>query len=139
MGRGRLVLALTKNQALLLCDSDRMHRAYQLRIGRNGVGKMREGDLKTPLGRYGLGVPRSSETYHIFIPIAYPTPDQRAQGFTGFAVGLHGPAKDPREMLSAKGKVGNWTRGCLAVDTREEIEFIAQWLKSPVQTDIVIE
>lgn len=139
LGRGRLVLALTKRHRLLLCDSDRVQHAYLLRSGRNGVGKMREGDRKTPLGRYGLGAPRPSETYHLFIPVDYPTPAQRAQGFTGFAIGLHGPARDRREMLSAKGKIGNWTQGCLAVDTKAEIEHIADWLGSHPGADIVIE
>lgn len=133
------MLALTKRHRLLLCDSDRVQHAYLLRSGRNGVGKMREGDRKTPLGRYGLGAPRPSETYHLFIPVDYPTPAQRAQGFTGFAIGLHGPARDRREMLSAKGKIGNWTQGCLAVDTKAEIEHIADWLGSHPGADIVIE
>jgi murein L,D-transpeptidase YafK len=62
----------------------------QLRIGHGGVGKTKAGDGKTPAGTYTLGQPRPSSKYGLFIPIGYPTVEQRKQGMTGGAVGVHG-------------------------------------------------
>jgi murein L,D-transpeptidase YafK len=101
---------------------------YSVYLGRGGVGKRREGDGKVPLGRYKLGVPRASEKYGTFIPIGYPTDVQRKKGYTGSAVGIHGPPRAFKWL----GAILRWfdtTEGCVGLATDEEIERIAAWIR----------
>src|SRR5512138_3184523 len=92
---GDAVVVLTADRALWLCTAGTPAGRFEVALGRNGVGKRRRGDGRTPLGRYVLGAPRPSARYGTFIPIAYPTAAQASRGFTGSAVGIHGP---PRGM-----------------------------------------
>lgn len=88
----RIVVDL-RNHSLALCDKDAVVETFGVRLGRGGIGKIREGDGKTPVGTYALGQPRPSNRYGTFIPIGYPTEEQRRRGYTGSAVGVHGPAR----------------------------------------------
>jgi murein L,D-transpeptidase YafK len=103
--------------------------ANRNRSGRGGVGKTREGDGKTPIGTYGLGDPRPSNRYGTFIPIEYPTDEQKHQGFTGSAVGVHGPGRWVK-WLGRLVNTFDWSDGCVGVATDGEIERIATWVRS---------
>ena len=79
-----------------------------------------------------------SAKYGLFIPIGYPTAEQRAQGFTGSAVGIHGPNRGLRWL----GKLNNLldtTDGCIGVATDPEMAVIADWVRQKRATTIVIE
>jgi murein L,D-transpeptidase YafK len=98
-----------------------------VRLGKGGVGKSKESDGKVPLGRYSLGKPRRSLKFGVFIPIAYPTPEQRAQGYTGSGVGIHGPHRS----LTWLGRLVNTfdtTDGCVGLATNRETEEVARWV-----------
>jgi len=101
--------------------------SHRVALGSGGLGKQKEGDGKTPLGRYGLGAPRQSQGYGIFVPVGYPTPAQQKLGFTGSAVGIHGP---PRGAGGALTTTVDWTAGCIAVGTDAEIEAISTWIRA---------
>src|SRR5512142_2575132 len=88
---GDAVVVQTDARALWLCAAGAPAARFPVALGRSGAGKRRRGDGRTPLGAYRLGPPRPSARYGTFIPIAYPTPEEAARGFTGAAVGIHGP------------------------------------------------
>jgi hypothetical protein len=114
--------------ALWLCAGAQQVRRFGVRLGVGGVGKRREGDDKVPLGVYGLGRPRASRAYGIFIPIGYPTEAQRRQGYTGGGVGVHGPDRRVRWL----GRLTNsfdTTSGCVGLATDEEMAAIAAWVR----------
>src|SRR5512146_550072 len=90
---GDAVVVHTATRHLWLCSDGTPAARYAVALGRGGIGKRRRGDGRTPLGTYPLGVPRQSARYGMFIPIASPTSDQAANGFTGAAVGIHGPPR----------------------------------------------
>jgi murein L,D-transpeptidase YafK len=94
-------------------------------LGSGGVGKARQGDKRTPLGSYPLGEPRASQKFGTFIPVAYPTPTQRKRGYTGGAVGVHGPPT----RVPWIGRLFDWTAGCVALASRAEIEEVADWAR----------
>ena len=121
------VVVRTQARALELCQSGRSVASHPVALGFGGLGKRREGDGKTPLGRYGLGAPRPSQHYRTFVPVGYPTPAQQKEGFTGSAVGIHGP---PRGGGGALSTAIDWTAGCIAVGTDAEIESISTWIRS---------
>lgn len=117
----------TDGHRLWLCDGATAERSYDIRLGKGGLGKTREGDGKVPLGTYGLGKPRPSAEYGTFIPIKYPTSEQRALGYTGSAVGVHGPNRDLR-WLGGLINVFDTTDGCVGLATDEETGAIAAWV-----------
>jgi murein L,D-transpeptidase YafK len=122
-------------RVLWLCESGKAVEAIPVALGRGGVDKRVEGDAKVPLGEYTLGSPVPSKAYHLFIPVGYPTPGQRRKGFTGGAIGVHGPH---RGILGPDSITIDWTLGCIAVGTDAEIGRVADWLKTTKARRIII-
>jgi len=123
----RIVVETTKHR-LALCEAGREAAAFDIRLGRGGVGKTAEGDGKTPVGIYLLGEPRPSNRFGVFIPIGYPTAEQRSRGYTGGDVGVHGPHRWVRWLGSLVNTFDS-SDGCVGVATDEEINTIAAWVK----------
>lgn len=125
---GDVVTVLARRHELWLCQQGTAVAMFRVAIGRGGLAKRREGDDRTPIGTYALGMPRPSAQFGIFIPIGYPTVDQVAQGFTGGQVGIHGP---PRGQNGADDPIAivNWTRGCIATARDSEIARIAEFVR----------
>jgi murein L,D-transpeptidase YafK len=134
-GMGTALYVDATQRTLWLCESGKASEAIPVALGRGGLHKRVEGDAKVPLGEYPLGSPRSSKAYHLFIPVGYPTPSQRRQGFTGGAIGVHGPL---RAYGGPAGTAIDWTLGCIAVGTDAEIGRVADWLKATKARRIII-
>jgi murein L,D-transpeptidase YafK len=103
--------------------------SFGVHLGRGGIGKTRQGDNKVPLGVYPLGQPRKSQKFWMFIPIGYPTPEQREKGYTGRDVGVHGPHR----YLGWLGPLTNTvssTAGCIGLGSNAHIEKVAAWVTS---------
>jgi murein L,D-transpeptidase YafK len=126
---GAAVLVETGARRLSLCQEGRAAESFRVALGTGGVGKKREGDAKVPLGEYPLGAPRASARFGTFILLGYPTRAQRRAGFTGGAVGVHGPARASRFLGSAANTASDWTLGCIAVGSDAEIQRIAAWVR----------
>lgn len=119
----------TAEHQLWLCQNGRPSMTYGIRLGTGGVGKTKEGDGKVPLGEYSLGRPRPSSKYGTFIEIGYPTDEQRGKGYTGSAVGVHGPDR----RLLWLGRANNWfdtTDGCVGLATDPEMQRLSEWVTS---------
>jgi hypothetical protein len=127
--RGVVVLVDSEAHVLCLCRDGRVARRFRVALGRGGVDKRLEGDGRTPLGRYGLGAPRPSRRFHVFIPVAFPTDAQRRAGVTGSDVGVHGPHLAFAWLRQATVWL-DWTRGCIAVGTPGEADAIAAWVRA---------
>lgn len=123
------IVVLTERRELWLCSGGAPAAQFTVALGRSGVGKRRSGDGRTPLGTYPLGVPRPSTQYGTFIPIAYPTPAQAARGFTGAAVGIHGPPRGKDGGTYPVTEV-NWTQGCIATGSDEDVGAIAAFVRA---------
>jgi murein L,D-transpeptidase YafK len=124
----RIVVELKAHQ-LVLCERGKTVATFDVRLGHAGVGKSRAGDNKTPVGTYPLGQPRASKHYGLFIPIGYPTAEQRKKGYTGGAIGVHGPDRRVKWL-------GRWvntldsTNGCVGLAKDEEMARIAKWVRT---------
>lgn len=132
-----VVVVETSTHTLSLCESGRRVDSFAVRIGHDGIGKTREGDGKTPLGTYRLGAARSSATYGTFVPVAYPTAEQRRAGFTGSAVGVHGPHR----LVRWAGSVANLfdtTDGCIGLASDEDMDRFASWTRRQRPREIVL-
>jgi murein L,D-transpeptidase YafK len=119
----------TSKRVLNICKHGSVVKTFKVALGYKGTGKKRTGDFKTPIGLYGLAHPRKSSQFKVFIPILYPTSKQRAAGYTGGAVGIHGPAQSSN-VLSWLGNLPSSTRGCIAVGKNNFIEYVANWVKA---------
>ena len=121
---GAEVVADTRRHGLWLCESGLAVERFPVAVGRGGPGKRQRGDLRTPLGEYPLGPPRPSRRCGLFIPVGYPTPEQRRLGYTGTTVGIHGPDRLTR-WLGGLTAFRDWTAGCVVVGSDAEIQRIA--------------
>ena len=129
----------TRAHQMVLCGDGKIERTFAVALGMRGVGKQREGDNRTPLGRYGLGPPRASQHFHIFVPVQYPTPAQARMGFTGGAIGIHGPPRGWSFAELASLVAQDWTAGCIAVATDDDIEAVAAWIRKHAVKDVRLE
>jgi murein L,D-transpeptidase YafK len=128
--RETAVVIDTHTHQMHLCADGKVERSFAVALGTRGVGKQHEGDNRTPLGRYGLGPPRTSKDFHIFVPVGYPTTAQARMGFTGGAIGIHGPPRGYSTLAQLAMLVSqDWTAGCIAVATDEDIEAVAAWVR----------
>jgi murein L,D-transpeptidase YafK len=126
-GRGPHVVVETAEHALFLCEGATEVRWFGVRLS-GAAGKTREGDDKVPLGVYPLAAPRRSKAYGTFIPIGYPTPKQQRAGYTGGAVGVHGPDRRVR-WLGRLTNLLDTTSGCVGIATDEEMAVIVAWMR----------
>jgi len=127
-GRGPAVVVEIETHSMRLCEKDTIVGEYRVALGRGGEDKTKEGDAKTPLGEYSLGTPRPSKRFGLFIPIGYPTAEQRKRGFTGGAIGIHGPDRRFKWLGDITTWV-DWTEGCIALGTDDDTESVAQWVR----------
>ena len=137
-GRGDGLVVGVEAHVLLVCERGVELQRHRVALGSGGSGKRREGDEKTPLGEYALGAPRPSAQFGTFVPVGYPTPAQRRLGFTGGAVGVHGPLRSARWLGRANVAV-DWTLGCIAVESDEAIGRVARWLRAHPRAMIHLE
>ncbi len=125
---GIAVAIFVRKRELWLCVDGEPTARYLVALGQQGAGKSRKGDNRTPLGTYTLGEPRPSARFGTFIPIAYPTPEQKAMGLTGSDLGIHGP---PRKLPEPDypSTAYDWTEGCVATGTDAEIQAVAAFVR----------
>lgn len=134
------VVVYKSKRSLQLLSGDRVIRTYRIALGRNPKGmKMREGDGRTPEGRYTLDWRNSDSRFHRSIHISYPADRDLARSREygvepGGNIMIHGLPENDR-MLGETHYMIDWTEGCIAV-TNKEIEEI--WRLVDDGTPIVI-
>ncbi|MDF1485286.1 L,D-transpeptidase family protein [Ramlibacter sp. H39-3-26] len=108
---------------------------YYASVGKLGIGKSTEGDLRTPLGVYFITSRLDPATLKDFygagaLPINYPNPLDQRRGKTGSGIWLHGSPPDQfvRAPLS--------TDGCVAL-SNPDLERIVRTVE-PRSTPVVI-
>lgn len=115
-------------------------KQYRVSLGRAPVGaKEREGDAKTPEGRYRLDWRKPDSSCHRALHVSHPEPPDvacaAAQGVPpGDAIMVHG-LRNGLGWLGRLHRLADWTRGCIAV-TDPEIE--ETWRVVPDGTPIEI-
>jgi murein L,D-transpeptidase YafK len=135
--KGTLVQVDTRARVLCLCQAGHEVGHFRVALGRGGVDKRAEGDGRTPLGRYSLTSGRSSTRYHLFLPVGYPTAEQVKKGFTGGAIGIHGP-HIAFAWLGHATVWPDWTLGCIALSTQSEVEQLSTWIAAHDVREIMI-
>ena len=134
------VLINKSERRLSLYRENRLLRTYKIALGPNPVGhKEREGDGRTPEGRYVIDSRNRNSAFHRSLRISYPNAEDRRRArrlgvSPGGDIMIHGLPNG----MAAIGKahiLRDWTQGCIAV-TNAEIEEI--WRVVPNGTRVEI-
>lgn len=104
-------------------------------IGRGGVGKETEGDLRTPLGVYHVTEYKPDETLPELygdgaFPVNYPNALDRLRGRTGYGIWIHGVPRDTysREPFTSE--------GCVVI-ANSDLQWLRDYLR-PGLTPVVL-
>lgn len=122
------ILVLKSKRELQLLRKGMVLKMYRISLGQAPVGrKQRQGDHKTPEGRYMIVGRNPNSQYHRALRISYPNAEDRARAARrgvppGGDIMIHGLPN--RYGWVGRGHLAkDWTDGCIAV-TDEEIEQI---------------
>jgi murein L,D-transpeptidase YafK len=134
------VVVQKAERRMILLSRGRRLAEYRIALGPAPAGhKRRQGDGRTPEGRYVIDWRNARSAYHRSLHISYPNVLDRARAAAagvdpGGMIMIHG-------LPNGLGHIGrrhlrrDWTDGCIAV-TNEEIEAI--WRRVPDGTPIEI-
>jgi len=134
------VIVEKENRRLHLMRNGAVFRSFDIALGVEPVGdKQREGDQKTPEGRYSLDGRNPDSDFFLAIHISYPSSADRAVARTkgydpGGAIMIHGQPNVPT-YSTAYYRTQDWTNGCIAVSNSDMIDI---WLMTDNDTPIEI-
>ena len=131
--------------SLIICD--RCALTFPISLGSSPQGaKEREGDGRTPEGRYYVCTRNEKSKYHLSLGLSYPNPDDAETALSrgdvsreqydailaAHAAGLRPPWDTPMGgfiMIHGGGSEGDWTAGCIALDNADIETLFALWRK----------
>ena len=123
-----LVIVNKSESRMSVMRDGKVIKTYVIAMGDAPKGhKLREGDQRTPQGRYVLDYKKSDSAFYRSIHISYPNDEDklRAQALgisPGGMIMIHG--QNPRSSLSPEEpQKYNWTNGCIAVTNKEMDEL----------------
>lgn len=117
----RIVVNKSRREMLLL-SGEAVLRTYRVALGPNPEGhKQREGDGRTPEGKYRIDRRNPRSRYHLSLHVSYPNDAdiERARGrgvSPGGDIMIHG-------LKDGKHRDSDWTQGCIAVTNSEMDEI----------------
>ena len=115
-------------------------RTFDIALGIRPVGdKEKEGDFKTPEGRYLLDARNPDSEFFLSIHVSYPDQQDRREARKkgvdpGGAIMIHGQPNNP-DKTEAYYRTQDWTNGCIAVSNSAMIDI---WLMTVENTPIEI-
>jgi murein L,D-transpeptidase YafK len=124
------VLVVKSERKMYLLRAGRVLRTFDVALGvvPNGP-KQREGDFRTPEGRYYLESRNADSDYFLSIKVSYPNEQDRARARSqgvdpGGQIMIHGLPNEPKyEQRHYQGS--DWTDGCIAVSNSDMVDI---WL-----------
>lgn len=108
-------------------------RSFDIALGVAPVGdKEREGDARTPEGRYFLDLRNTNSEFFLSIRISYPDAEDRREARQkgvdpGGQIMIHGQPNEPTYSPAFYASE-DWTNGCIAVSNSDMIDI---WLMTP--------
>ena len=138
--RAEHVVIYKAKRELELWSGGKLLKTYKVALGQVPVGpKVRQGDGKTPEGRYLIDSRNSKSQFHLALHVSYPNAEDRARAkklgvSPGGAIMIHGLPKE-WAWIGARHREIDWTAGCIAV-TNPEIEEIWRAVKDGTPVEI---
>ncbi|HXQ64627.1 MAG TPA: L,D-transpeptidase family protein [Steroidobacteraceae bacterium] len=134
------VLVVKSERRLYLLRDGQPFKSYRVALGLNPTGhKEREGDFRTPEGKYLLDARNSSSEFFLSIHLSYPSEDdmkhaRRNRWRPGGSIMIHGLPNVPRKSAGYY-RTADWTDGCIALTNDDMLEV---WLLTRDNTPIEI-
>lgn len=135
----RVVIDKSDRQ-ITLWRGDTLLKRAKVALGLRPQGhKSREGDFRTPEGRYQLAERNPNSDFFLSIRVSYPAPDDvRKAARLGVAPGgqimIHGQPNKPKHNEEYYRRT-DWTDGCIAVSNSDMVDI---WLMTTPSTPITI-
>ncbi|MDO5658917.1 MAG: L,D-transpeptidase family protein [Paracoccus sp. (in: a-proteobacteria)] len=113
-------------------------RVYRIHLGRTPEGtKTRQGDGRTPEGRFRTDRRNDRSAFHLSLGLDYPQQADRARARAGGYdpggdIFIHG---QPNQVPEGYRVPGDWTEGCIAITNDEIRELFAA---TPIGTEVII-
>ncbi|MGI9232786.1 MAG: L,D-transpeptidase family protein [Woeseiaceae bacterium] len=123
----------------LLADG-KVFRTFKIALGIRPIGdKKKEGDFKTPEGKYLLDGRNQNSDFFLSIHVSYPNQADRSESNQlgvnpGGAIMIHGQPNEPTRSETYY-RTQDWTNGCIAVSNSDMIDI---WLMTGENTPIEI-
>lgn len=134
------VLVVKSERKLHLLKDGEVLRTFDIALGLMPRGaKEREGDTRTPEGKYFLESRNPNSNFFLAIKVSYPNEADSARAAKagvspGGQIMIHGLPNNPRQDL-AYYRTTDWTDGCIAVSNSDMIDI---WLMTRDSTPIEI-
>jgi murein L,D-transpeptidase YafK len=134
------VLVVKSERRLYLLRDGKRYRSYPVALGQQPIGpKEREGDERTPEGRYTIDGRNPASAYFLSLHVSYPSATDivRAQQHhwkPGGAIMIHGMPNAPKHPMKHYRET-DWTDGCIALNNDDMVEV---WLLTSNDTPIEI-
>lgn len=135
-----LIIVHKSVRSLLLMRDGAIIGKYRVALGLDPLGpKQREGDFRTPEGRYRLARRNPHSDFFLSIQISYPSEQDvaraRRRGWApGGQIMIHGMPNRPKHPPEYYAR-HDWTDGCIAVSNSDMVEI---WLLTGSDTAIEI-
>jgi murein L,D-transpeptidase YafK len=135
----RIVVEKSARRMTLLRGDDVLAR-YDIALGGDPVGhKQKEGDGRTPEGRYAVDFKHPRSRFHLALRISYPDANDRDNAHRigaspGGDIMIHG-LPNGLGWIGGLHRIRDWTDGCVAV-TNDDIENI--WAMASIGTPVEI-
>jgi murein L,D-transpeptidase YafK len=126
--RADRIIVQKKARTVELMHAGQVLKTYKIALGGEPVGpKTRQGDHRTPEGRYVIDSRNAHSQFHRSLHISYPNTADRERARklgvpTGGDIYIHG-LPNGYGFVGAAHRARDWTDGCIAV-TDQEIEEI---------------
>ena len=134
------VIVHKAERRLDLLRQGRTIASYRVSLGLNPSGhKQREGDFRTPEGRYRLTKRNARSEFFLSVQVSYPESGDlalaRRNGWApGGSIMVHGLPNLPKYSLDRYLNT-DWTDGCIALSNEDMLDF---WLLTAPDTPIEI-
>jgi murein L,D-transpeptidase YafK len=138
--RADYVVVDKSDRRLYLYKAGRVLREFDVSLGLvpNGA-KQREGDFRTPEGKYTLDARNANSDFFLSIHVSYPNEADRARAAAlgvdpGGQIMIHGWPNEPKHDVR-RYQGSDWTDGCIAVSNSDMVDI---WLMTRESTPIEI-
>ncbi len=130
MAKVDLVRVDKSKRRMYLLENNHIVKSYRIALGKAPKGhKEREGDQRTPEGRYYLGHVSNDSSFYRSMHVSYPNQRdiehaKQLHVEPGGNIKIHG-MKNAETLSASYLQSFDWTNGCIALSNEEMDEFLA--------------
>ena len=135
------IVVKKSERRLLLFDGDKPLRTYRVGLGYTPTGdKLRQGDGRTPEGRFYICVKNAASKFYLSLGLSYPDKEHAARGLRDGLINraqhdeiISALARNQRPpwdtrlggeiFIHGNGSASDWTWGCVALDNQDMKEL----------------